>query len=54
MAFIIVALILNLIGGVFHTILASDGENKFSAIVSAINWFFVGALLVILIHEVTA
>lgn len=54
MSFTIVALILNLIAGVFHTILASTGENKFSAIASAINWFFVGALLVILIHEAAA
>ncbi|UNI73644.1 hypothetical protein KP12_236 [Klebsiella phage KP12] len=54
MAFTIIALITNIVGGVFHTILASDGENKFSAIVSAINWFLVGALLVILLHEVAA
>lgn len=54
MAFIIVALILNLVAGVSHTIRAYNGENKLSAIVSATKWFFVGALLVILIHEVSA
>ena len=46
--------LLNLVSGVLNSTIAVRKNSVLSAVFAVLNWFFVGALLMVILKEVTA